>query len=118
VARPRDVLNRILWLMRTDVPWKDLPDRSPLCQTCNRRFQLSARLAARSIESIAPNRRNRHHNQRDGRPVRRYRRGWKVERLFAWLQGFRRLVTRHERRAKNLFGFVQLACVVILPRHL
>ena len=33
---------------------------------------------------------------RTGRPVRRYRRRWTVERLFAWLQVFRRLVTRYE----------------------
>jgi transposase len=50
--------------------------------------------------------------------MRRYRRRWKVERLFAWLQQCRRLVTRYERRAANFFGFVQLACIMILLRHL
>src|SRR5208337_4461742 len=35
------------------------------------------------IELIAPNRRRRSKSQ-DGRPLRRYRRRWKVERLFAW----------------------------------
>ena len=34
------------------------------------------------IEMIAPNRRKRTKTQ-DGRPLRRYRRRWKVERLFA-----------------------------------
>lgn len=33
------------------------------------------------VELIAPNRRNRHKTQ-DGRPLRRYRRRWKVERIF------------------------------------
>jgi transposase len=79
---------------------------------------LDARLEAeRGIQLIAPNRRNRTKSQ-DGRPLRRYRRRWKVERLFAWLQNFRRLVTRWEYHADNFLGFVQLGCIVILLRHL
>jgi transposase len=37
----------------------------------------------------------------DGRKLRRYKRRWKVERLFAWLQNFRRLVVRYKRHADN-----------------
>lgn len=40
---PRDVLNGILWVMRTGAPWHDLPDRYPSYQTCHRRFQLWVR---------------------------------------------------------------------------
>jgi len=40
------------------------------------------------IEMIAPNRRNRSRSQ-DARKLRRYRRRWKVERLFAWMHNFR-----------------------------
>ena len=40
---PRDVLNGVLWVMRTGAPWHDLPDRYPPYQTCHRRFQLWAR---------------------------------------------------------------------------
>ena len=36
---PRDVLNGVLWVLRTGAPWKDLPDRYPPYQTCHRRFQ-------------------------------------------------------------------------------
>jgi transposase len=36
---PRDVVNGILWILRTGAPWKDLPDRYPSYQTCHRRFQ-------------------------------------------------------------------------------
>jgi transposase len=36
---PRDVLNAILWILRTGAPWKDLPQRYPPYQTCHRRFQ-------------------------------------------------------------------------------
>ena len=36
---PRDVLNGILWVLRTGAPWKDLPPRYPPYQTCHRWFQ-------------------------------------------------------------------------------
>ena len=36
---PRDVLNGILWILRTGAPWKDMPTRYPPYQTCHRRFQ-------------------------------------------------------------------------------
>lgn len=69
------------------------------------------------IEMIAPNRINRKIKTQDGRPLRRYRRRWKVERLFAWLHNFRRLVNRWERRAVNFRCFVLLGCIVILLRQ-
>jgi transposase len=71
----------------------------------------------RGIELIAPHVGTRNKTQ-DGRPLRRYRRRWKIERLFAWLHNFRRLVTRHERHAENFLGFLQLGCICILLRHL
>ncbi len=70
------------------------------------------------IEMIAPNRRNRKQKTQDGRQLRRYRRRWKVERLFAWMHNFRRLVVRWEYRIENFLGFAQLACLLILLRHL
>ena len=73
----------------------------------------------RGIEMIAPHRRNRKKPKtQDGRKLRRYKRRWKVERLFAWLGNFRRLVVRYERRAENYLGFVKLGCLVILLRYL
>jgi transposase len=41
-----------------------------------------------------------------------------VERLFASLQDYRRLVTRYERHAENFLGFVYLGCIRILLGHL
>jgi transposase len=67
---------------------------------------------------ISPNRYNRKQKTQDGRPLRRYRRRWKVERLFAWMQNYRRLVTRWEYHIENFLGFVQLACLLMLLRHL
>jgi len=68
-------------------------------------------------EMIAPNRARRTTTQ-DGRPLRRYLRRWKIERLFAWLFNFRRLVVRYEYHAENFQGFVYLAAIIILLRHL
>jgi transposase len=36
---PRDVLEGVLWILRTGARWQDLPDRFPPYQTCHRRFQ-------------------------------------------------------------------------------
>ncbi len=36
---PRDVLDAVLWVLRTGCPWADLPRRYPPPQTCHRRFQ-------------------------------------------------------------------------------
>jgi transposase len=78
---------------------------------------LAARLwQQQRIELIAPHRSNRIWKTQDGRPLRRYKRRWKIERFFAWLQNFRRTVTRYEYRAENFLAMVQLACVIILLR--
>ena len=76
---------------------------------------LDAELAGLGIEMIASNPRNRRKTQ-DSRPLRRYRRRWKVERTITSLQSFQRVRTRDEVKAQNFLGMVQLACVVILLR--
>ena len=223
---PRDVLDGILWILRTGAPWKDLPERYPPYQTCHRRFQrwieegvlsgvlealaedlevrgdidlsecyidatfvaakkggasgkdqagqggtklmafsegssvplalhaesasphevslveatlasaflkekperliadkaydsdpLDESLLEQGIEMIAPHRKNRKKKKtQDGRKLRRYRSRWKIERLFAWLQNFRRLVVRYEYKDQNFLGMAQLGCIVILLR--
>jgi transposase len=80
--------------------------------------RLDAQLRKEGIEMIAPHLRARKHRTQDGRPLRRYRRRWKVERLFAWLHDFRRLVIRWEYHATNFEGFLLLGCLGILLRHL
>ena len=74
----------------------------------------------RNIELIAPLKGGSRPSKRkqDGRKMRRYKRRWKVERLFAWLHNFRRLVVRWERKSENYLGFLQMGCVVILLRQL
>ncbi len=69
------------------------------------------------IELIAPHKTNRKRAKtQDGRKLRRYKRRWKIERLFAWLQNFRRIVVRYEYHAENYLGFVHLGCMLILLR--
>ncbi len=70
------------------------------------------------IELIAPHKVNRSKPKtQDGRKLRRYCRRWKIERLFAWLHNFRRLVTRWEFYEANFLGLVQLGCILILLRN-
>jgi transposase len=71
-------------------------------------------------EVIAPHRNNRRPERvtQDARSLRRFRRRWKVERMWAWMFNFRRLVVRWEYHAENFLGFVQLGCAIILSRHL
>ncbi len=79
---------------------------------------LDWQLAAQAIEMISPHRRGRKKPKtQDGRVLRRYRRRWKIERLFAWLQNFRHILTRHEHKAQNSLGFVQLGCIKTLLRQ-
>lgn len=71
------------------------------------------------IELIAPHRRYRTRTHRqDRRKLRRYKRRWKIERMFAWLKNFLRLLVRWERYSTNFLGMIQLACMLILLRHL
>jgi transposase len=74
-------------------------------------------LAERGIELICPHRANRKKAKtQDGRKLRRYRKRWKVERTFAWLGNFRRLVVRYERDIFMYQAFFHLACCLILLR--
>jgi len=81
--------------------------------------ELDERLAEeRGVQMVAPHKSNRRKTPtQDGRTLRRYRRRWKVERLFAWLQNFRRLVVRYEYHLENFLAMIQLGCIVILLRR-
>jgi transposase len=78
---------------------------------------LDEELAEQGIELIAPHRANRKKPRtQDGRKLRRYKRRWKVERLFAWLHNFRRIAMRFDFHDENYLGFVHLGCIRILLR--
>lgn len=79
---------------------------------------LDAELAEQGVELIAPHRNNRKKPKtQDGRKLRHHKRRWKIERLFAHLGNFRRLVVRYERSAENFLGFLQLGCIKLLLKH-
>ena len=79
---------------------------------------LDEKLAEQGILLIAPHKSNRQKpKSQDGRALRRYRKRWKVERLFAWLQNYRRILVRYDRFLENYLAFVHLACIVIFIRN-
>ena len=79
---------------------------------------LRQRLQLQQIELVCRHRTNRTRPPvQDGRAARRLSRRWRVERTIAWLQTFRRLVTRYEYRDDIFLGFVTLACMFITLRR-
>jgi putative transposase len=51
-------------------------------------------------------------------PVKRYKpKRWVVERSASWLNRFRRLLIRWEKKAENYLGLVQLACCITVYRR-
>jgi len=73
---------------------------------------LRERLQARRVELICPHRRNRKRAPtQDGRPLRRYRRRYRIERSISWIKNRRRIATRYENKSHLFLGFVQLACL-------
>jgi hypothetical protein len=80
-------------------------DSDPLDQT----------LTAQGIELMAPHHRHRKRAPtQDGRPLRRYRRRWKMARLFAWLNKYTRVMTRWDRGSARFTAFVHLTLAMIL----
>lgn len=75
-------------------------------------------LADQEIELICPHRKGRKRPPaQDRRKLRRYRRRWKVERLFAWLQNYRRIATRYEWYPEMYRAFVHVAFIMILIKR-
>jgi len=76
--------------------------------------RLRDRLAGRGLRLLCPHRRGRRRPDRnDGRRMRRYAHRRVVERTFAWLHSYRRLIAGHERYDTTYLAFVQLACLFI-----
>jgi transposase len=79
--------------------------------------KLRASLGGRGIRLLVPYRRNRKGKQTSPEVEERYRHRWKIERTFAWLGNFRRLVVRYERLITVYSGFFHLACIIIALRQ-
>jgi transposase len=89
-ATPHEVMLALSTLLQMVVP--DAP-QNLVGDNAYDSDRLDAELRFYGIELISPHRRNRNNSTQDGRRLKRYRRRWKIERLFAWLQNVRRLVT-------------------------
>ena len=98
------------------------PKKKPARVIADRAYDsdpLRGRLQRRGIQRICPHRRNRRKPAtQDGRALRRYRRRWKIERTFAWLGNFRRLVVRYDRSLRMYNALFHVACLIIALRHL
>jgi transposase len=81
--------------------------------------KLRLALSFRGIKLLAPHRKNRKYARKQtDQELEPYRRRWKVERTFAWLGNFRRLVVRWDRLLTVYMGFFHLACIVSTLRQL
>ncbi len=79
---------------------------------------LRERLSDRDVELICPHRKGRvRPATQDGRPLRRYRKRWIIERTISWIQAFRRIVTRYEYYSFLFHSFAKLACLMIVLRR-
>jgi transposase len=122
-ASPGEVTLAESTLGQIRVPQKrGRPRQRPLRVIADRAYdsdKLRRRLLDKGIVLICPHRRGRRKpSLNDGRELRRYRKRWKVERTFAWLGNFRRLVVRYDRDIKSYSAFFHVACLVITLRHL
>ncbi len=80
-------------------------------------------LRSRGIKPTIPHYERRERNRpKRGRPVAEASPGcgerWKVERTFAWLGSFRRLLVRHERCLSIFRAFVLVAFILVSLRRL
>ena len=71
----------------------------------------------RGIHPCIPERKHRRSRPGPKLKLDSYRLRWHVERSFAWLQNFRRLVVRYERSAQMFEAFVLLAFILICLRQ-
>jgi transposase len=74
---------------------------------------LRRRLRRRGIHPCIPRRRNKRPRRGPKPDLAGYRHRWLVERTFAWLGNFRRLVVRWERNDHTYLAFLLIACLFI-----
>lgn len=78
---------------------------------------LRRELRRRGITPSIPERQqHKRQRRRRGRPAKVHPvsgQRWKVERAFAWLNNWRRLATRYERRARIYRAFLTIACFMV-----
>jgi len=123
-ASPGEVTLAESTLNRISVPrgGRGRPPKRPLRVIADRAYDsdpLRRRLLDKGILLMSPHRRGRRKpSLNDGRSLRRYRHRWKIERTFAWLGNFRRLLVRYDHQITLYRAFFHVAGLVITLRHL
>lgn len=74
---------------------------------------LRTALRKRSIRPVIPFRRNRRPRPGPKPDLSGYRQRWHIERLFAWIGNYDRLIVRKERNAHTYLAFRLIACAKI-----
>ena len=69
------------------------------------------------IPIIPARKNNKQATHQDGRCLRRYNRRWIIERTNAWIQNFRRLVTRYERSDIIFTALIHMAFALIILKR-
>jgi transposase len=75
------------------------------------------RLRCRGIRPCIPHRRGKRPRWGRKPDLAGYRERWHVERCFAWMQSFRRVLVRYERLAAVYLAFVHLAGILVCLRR-
>lgn len=74
-----------------------------------------AQCVERGMEPIVPAKSTNYSaTHQDGRKLRRYAHRWIMERSFAWLNWFRRLIVRHEHHLEMYEAFFVIGCSLIV----
>lgn len=95
------------------------PRRRPECIVADRGYDsrgFRRALRSRSIRPCIPYQSNRKPRRGPKPDLTGYASRWLVERTFAWLGNFRRLVVRWERSVRSYAAFLFIACIVISLR--
>jgi transposase len=122
-ARPAEVtlVDATLNTIRVPRPHGGRPRQHPDRLIADRGYDsdpLRQRLQRRGIVAIIPYRNwNLRRRYDDGRHLRRYRHRWIIERTFAWLHSFRRLLVRHERFTSMYCSLLYFAAALIAVRR-
>ena len=87
----------------------------PQAPSISRASRAEVELAQETLERVRVPRRSRKGRRKW---TDEYKKRWRVERTFAWLDNFRRLVVRWERLAMMYEAFCILACIIICLREL
>ena len=87
-------------------------NRIPLALSISRASKAEVKLAQETLERVRVPRRSRKDWRK--RWADEYKKRWWVERTFAWLGNFRRLVVRWERLAMMYEALCILACIIII----